>query len=75
MKIDKLTDVQFNHFLEVLIHYKKCNPEKDVYLSEKSIQEAIQFFIQSGLFEDFNQSIDGIDEIPSVDGSDKLSLK
>lgn len=62
MKIDRLTDVQFNHFLEVLIQYKKCNPEKEVSLTEKSIQEAIQFFIRSGLFEDFNPS-DEIDEI------------
>jgi hypothetical protein len=63
MKIDRLTDVQFNHFLEVLIQYKKCNPEKDVYLSEKSIQEAIQFFIKTGLFEDLNPSQETIDPI------------
>ena len=66
MKIDRLTDVQFNHFLEVLIKYKKCNPEKDVSLTGKSIQEAIQFFIHSGLFEDFNPS-DEIDEIDEID--------
>ena len=56
MKIDQLTDVQFNHFLELLIQYKKCNPDKDVYLNGKSIQEAIQFFISTGLFEDIHKS-------------------
>lgn len=43
MKIDKLSDVQFNHILEVLIYFKKCNPKKDVYLNEISIKEALKF--------------------------------
>ena len=55
MKIDKLSDVQFNHLLEVLIHYKKCNPDNDVYLNENSIKEAIQFFMKNGILEDFQK--------------------
>ena len=55
MKIDKLTDVQFNHLLELLIHYKRCNPDKDVYLNENSINEALQFFMKSGIFQDINK--------------------
>ena len=54
MKIEKLNDVQFNHILEVLIYYKKCNPEIDVYLNESSIKESINYFIKSGMFEELN---------------------
>lgn len=54
MKIEKLNDVQFNHILEVLIYYKKCNPEIDVYLNEASIKESINYFIKSGMFEELN---------------------
>ena len=52
MKIDKLSDVQFNHILEVLIHFKTCNPDKDVYLNENSIKEALQYFMKNEIFED-----------------------
>ena len=51
MKIDKLSDVQFNHILEVLIHFKTCNPDKDVYLNENSIKEALQYFMKNEIFE------------------------
>lgn len=54
MKIERLNDVQFNHILEVLIYYKKCNPKIDVYLNESSIKESINYFIKSGMFEGFN---------------------
>jgi len=59
MKIDRFTDVQFNHILDVLIYYKKCNPKTDVYLNESSIKESINYFMKSGMFEglnDFNLS-------------------
>ena len=51
MKIDRFTDVQFNHILDVLIYYKKCNPKRDVYLNESSIKEAINYFMKTGMFE------------------------
>ena len=51
MKIDKLSDVQFNHILEVLIYFKKCNPKKDVYLNENSIKEALQFFMKNPIYD------------------------
>jgi hypothetical protein len=51
MKIDRFTDVQFNHILDVLIYYKKCNPKIDVYLNESSIKEAINYFMKTGMFE------------------------
>ena len=57
MKIDKLSDVQFNHILEVLIYFKKCNPEKDVYLNENSIKEALQYFMKNEMFEDIKIAI------------------
>lgn len=62
MKIDKLSDVQFNHILEVLIYFKKCNPNKDVYLNENSIKEALQYFMKNELFED----IKNMSELASI---------
>jgi len=62
MKIDKLSDVQFNHILEVLIYFKKCNPDKDVYLNENSIKEALQYFMKNELFED----IKNMSELASI---------
>lgn len=58
MKIDKLSDVQFNHILEVLIYFKKCNPKKDVYLNENSIKEALQYFMKNEMFEDIKNISD-----------------
>ena len=57
MKIDRLNDVQFNHILEVLIHYKRCNPDIDVYLNESSIKEALNYFVKNGLFESLTENI------------------
>ena len=45
------SDKQFNYILEVLIYYKKCCPQKDVFLSEKSLKNAIDYFQKSGIFE------------------------
>jgi len=57
MKIDRLNDVQFNHILEVLINYKRCNPDIDVYLNESSIKEALNYFVKNGLFESLTENI------------------
>ena len=49
------TDQQFNHIIEVLIQYKKCCPTEDVYLNEKSIKKAFDYFMKIGIFnEDFD---------------------
>ena len=45
------TQNQFEQILEILIHYKKCCPDKEVSLTEKSLHEATEFFMKSGLFE------------------------
>jgi len=44
------TDEQFNHIIEVLIQYKKCCPKEDVYLNEKSIKQAFEYFMKIGIF-------------------------
>ena len=46
------TDQQFNQLLEILIQYKKCCPNKDVYLNESSIKEAVSYFMKTGIFQD-----------------------
>ena len=51
MKGRHYTDQQFNHILDVLIQYKKCVPEKHVYLNEASIKEAFEYFMKTGIFE------------------------
>jgi hypothetical protein len=51
MKDRQYTDQQFSHILDVLIQYKRCCPEKDVYLNESSIQEAFTYFMKTGIFE------------------------
>jgi len=51
MKGRQYTDSQFSHVLDVLILYKRTCPTKDVYLSEASIQEAVAYFMKSGLFD------------------------
>ena len=51
MKGHRYTDQQFSHILDVLIQYKKCVPEKDVYLNETSIKEAFAYFMKTGIFE------------------------
>jgi hypothetical protein len=54
--MQQYTDEQFNHILEVLIYYKKCCPEKDVFLNEKSIKQAFDYFMKTGIFnENFNK--------------------
>ena len=43
LNLNNLTDEQFNHLLDLLILYKQTNKEKEVFLNEKSIKEAIHF--------------------------------
>ncbi len=45
------TDQQFNQILNILIYYKKCCPEKEVYLSEKSLKHATEYFMSQGIFD------------------------
>ena len=56
MKDRYYTDQQFNHILEVLIQYKKCVPNKDVFLNETYIKEAIDYFMKTGIFESLLES-------------------
>ena len=56
MKDRYYTDQQFNHILEVLIQYKKCVPDKDVFLNETSIKEACDYFMKTGIFESLPES-------------------
>jgi len=46
--LDKLSQEQFEHILNLLIVYKQSNKDKDVYLNEKSIKEAFHFMNNSG---------------------------
>ena len=46
--LDKLSQEQFEHILNVLIVYKQSNKDKDVYLNEKSIKEAFHFMNNYG---------------------------
>ena len=52
------TDQQFNQLLEILIQYKKCCPDKEVSLSEKSLKQATEYFMKIGIFEKFSQNED-----------------
>lgn len=45
------TDQQFNQILNILIYYKKCCPEKDVYLTEESFKQATGYFMSKGIFD------------------------
>tara|TARA_B100001094_G_scaffold247349_1_gene244191 strand:- start:24742 stop:24918 length:177 start_codon:yes stop_codon:yes gene_type:complete len=45
----KIVQERFEQIIDILIIYKKENPEKDVYLTEKSMGEAIKWY-QEKLF-------------------------
>lgn len=45
------TDQQFNQILNIIIYYKKCCPEKDVYLTEESLKKATKYFMSNGIFD------------------------
>ena len=41
--LDKIPQPQFEHIIDLLIMYKQINPNKEVYLNENSIKEAILY--------------------------------
>ena len=45
------TQEQFNNILDILIRYKRSCPDREVSLSETSLQEALIYFMKTGLFE------------------------
>ena len=48
LNLEKLNDEQFEQLLNILILYKQLNKNKNVYLNETSIKEAIQFMNSQG---------------------------
>lgn len=44
MNKEEIMQLRFQQTIELLILYKKQNPSKDVYLSEKSITEALKWY-------------------------------
>ena len=45
---ENLTQEQFEHILDILILYKQVNPNKNVYLNEKCVKEALNFMNTTG---------------------------
>ena len=45
------TQEQFNNILDILIRYKRSCPDREVSLTETSLQEALVYFMKTGLFE------------------------
>ena len=45
---ENLTQEQFEHILDILILYKQVNPDKNVYLNEKCVKDAIHFMNTTG---------------------------
>jgi hypothetical protein len=43
-KQERMIQERFEQLIEVLVMYKQENREKDVYLTDKSINEALQWF-------------------------------
>ena len=41
--LENISQEQFEHIINLLILYKQLNPNKDVYLSESSVKNAIKF--------------------------------
>ena len=46
--LENISQDQFEHIINLLILYKQLNPNKDVYLSESSVKNAIQFMSTTG---------------------------
>lgn len=46
--LEKITQEQFEHIINLLILYKQLNPKLDVKLNENSIKEAFNFMNSSG---------------------------
>ena len=45
------TQEQFNNILDILIRYKRSCPDREVSLTEASLQEALIYFMKTGMFE------------------------
>ena len=45
---ENLTQEQFEHILDILILYKQLHPNKDIYLNEKCVKDAIHFMNTTG---------------------------
>ena len=46
--LENIDQNKFEHIIDMLILYKQLNPTKDVYLSEKSVKDAITFMSTVG---------------------------
>ena len=46
--LENISQEQFEHIINLLIVYKQLNPNKDVYLSEKSVKDALSFMSKAG---------------------------
>ena len=46
--LEHISQEQFEHILNLLIVYKQANRNKEVYLNERSIKEAIYFMNNAG---------------------------
>jgi len=44
VKDERNAQMQFEQFIELLIQYKKCHLDKDVYLNMESLDEAIKWY-------------------------------
>ena len=58
-KQERLIQLRFEKMIDLLIMYKQSNPTKDVYLSEKCINDAVKWFQKnmSGVFESIKDNI------------------
>ena len=45
---ENLTQEQFEHILDILILYKQLHPDKNIYLNEKCVKDAIHFMNTTG---------------------------
>jgi len=50
--LEDLTQGQFEQVLTLLIYYKKCCPDKDVFLTVRSFKEANDYFQKQKIFLD-----------------------
>jgi len=46
--LENIPQKQFEHIIDLLILYKQLNPNKDVYMSDKSVKDAIVFMSTVG---------------------------
>ena len=48
INLENLSQEQFEHILDLLVVYAQSNKNKNVYLNEKCIKEAIHFMNNAG---------------------------